>query len=273
MYACARVIPELPAWGWMWVYAVVLFLAAKGVTVASLNAPNPRRLWAYLLLWPGLDAQAFCGNARPVAPAWKEFRRGLLNMIAGGLLLIAAMQLEESSLWYVAGWLGMIAVILILHFGCFLLLSIYWRARGVDAQPVMRSPITAASLSKLWSGRWNTAFTALMHAHVFKPTAKRFGVVAGTVTVFALSGILHEAVISVPAGTGYGLPTVYFLLQCGGVLMEKSAMGRRLGLGGGLRGRMFAFAIAGSPIFILFPPSFVANVVIPMIKAIEHAIL
>ena len=137
----------------------------------------------------------------------------------------------------------------------------------------MRSPINAPSLSKLWGGRWNTAFTDLMNAHVLKPTAKRFGVVAGTAAVFGLSGLLHEMVISVPAGAGYGLPTAYFLLQCAGVLIEKSAIGRRLGLGRGLKGRVFAFAVAGGPIFILFPPSFVANVVIPMIKAIEQTLL
>ena len=263
---------SLPAWVWMWIYAVGLFAIAKVVTITELAADR-RRLWTYLLLWPGLDARAFCGGERPLAPERKELLRAVFNIASGAVLLFAAMALAGTSLWYVAGWLAMISVVLILHFGCFLLLSIFWRMLGVDAQPVMRSPLSAPSLSKLWGGRWNTAFTDLMHAQVFKPIAKRFGVVAGTVAVFALSGVLHEIVITVPAGGGYGLPTAYFLLQCAGVLLEKSAIGRRLGLGRGVTGRTFAIVIAGAPIFILFPPSFVANVVIPMIKAIEQTIL
>ena len=267
----------LPAWVLMWMGACALFFAAKCVTLVRLSGvdlrANAPRLFAYLLLWPGLDAREFCRDLPHSPPGRKELIGAAINVTAGILLMIGAIALADTHLWYFAGWLGMVSVVLLLHFGCFNLLSIFWRARGVDAQPIMRSPLGAPTLSKLWSGSWNTAFTDLMHAHVFKPTVKRFGPIVATTTVFALSGALHELVISVPARAGYGLPTAYFMLQCAGVLLEKSAMGRRVGLNRGFTGRLFAFAIAGGPIFILFPQAFIANVVIPMLNAIERAVL
>jgi alginate O-acetyltransferase complex protein AlgI len=86
--------------------------------------------------------------------------------------------------------------------------------------------------------------------------------------VFAASGLLHEAVISVPAGGGYGLPTAYFLLQGGAVLLERSSGGRRAGLGAGLRGRAFTAVLVAGPLFWLFHPPFVREVVLPMLRAL-----
>src|ERR1044072_3969106 len=100
----------------------------------------------------------------------------------------------------------------------------------------MQTPTKATSISKLWSGRWNTAFTDLMHKEVFAPIAKRRGAMAAIVGVFLVSGLLHELVISAPARGGYGLPTAYFGLQCAGVLIERSAFGAKLGLGHGAVG-------------------------------------
>src|SRR3712207_8481667 len=39
------------------------------------------------------------------------------------------------------------------------------------------------------------------------------------------------------AGSGYGLPTIYFLIQAAGLFVERSVLGKRLGLARGLPGR------------------------------------
>jgi hypothetical protein len=89
--------------------------------------------------------------------------------------------------------------------------------------------------------------------------------------VFVISGLIHDLVISLPAGAGYGLPTTYFLLQGAGVTVEHSSFGKRLGLGEGVHGWIFMAALVAGPVFWLFHPWFVLRVMIPFMHAI-HAL-
>jgi alginate O-acetyltransferase complex protein AlgI len=89
--------------------------------------------------------------------------------------------------------------------------------------------------------------------------------------VFAVSGLIHDLVISLPARAGYGLPTLYFLLQGAGVTVERSRLGRRLGLGQGLRGWLFMAVFLTVPVLGLFHPWFVLRVILPFMQAI-HAL-
>ena len=85
---------------------------------------------------------------------------------------------------------------------------------------------------------------------------------------FVASGLIHEAVISLPAGAGYGWPTAYFTLQGLGMSLERSRMGQRLGLRRGLPGWCFMLVCAAGPAFCLFHPPFVTRVAIPFMHAI-----
>src|SRR5436190_2234880 len=78
----------------------------------------------------------------------------------------------------------------------------------------------------------------------FRPLRTRIGVVGATLGAFAVSGLIHELVIAVPARGGYGLPTTYFLLQGVAVCAERTRAGRRLGLAHGWRGRLFTIVVA-----------------------------
>ena len=81
--------------------------------------------------------------------------------------------------------------------------------------------------------------------------------------VFLASGLVHDVVISFPAGSGFGMPTLYFGIQGLGVLFERSEAGRRLGARRGLSGRLFALAAATLPIGLLFHSAFIERVMIP----------
>jgi alginate O-acetyltransferase complex protein AlgI len=162
----------------------------------------------------------------------------------------------------------MFGIILFLHFGLFELIALAWQKAGVNAKPVMRRPIIASSLAEFWSTRWNTAFNALVHNLALRPLARKFGVTGATLGVFLISGLVHDLVISLPARAGFGLPTAYFLFQGFAVLAERTASGRRIGLGKGFRGWLFTAICAGGPAFWLFHPPFVTNVILPMLRAI-----
>lgn len=263
---------ELPRWVFMWLLAVALFLGCKWLTwrrtLADAKSPTVTRSLAYLLAWPGMDADEFlCGhaNSRPTIQAW--IFATAKTVCGAALVWLAAanfFQLAPMPL----GWMGMAGVVLFLHFGSFHLLALAWQSRGINAKPLMRAPLLATSLADFWGRRWNTAFHLLAQKLVFRPLARRAGVAAATVGVFLASGLVHDLVISVPAQGGYGLPTGYFLLQGVGVLCERTKKGRALGLGRGILGRIFMFVVVATPVYWLFHPIFIRNVILPMLNAI-----
>ncbi len=258
-------------WVLMWSMAFTLYAGCKWLTWRrARNTASPAwRSCAYLFLWPGMDAPAFLDNRKPVMKpspttwlvAWMETGLGafLLWGIAGRI---------PGSQPLLRGWTGMLGVVLLLHFGLFQLSALSWQRLGVNARPLMRVPIAAKSLADFWGRRWNSAFHRLAHDLVFRPLHRRVGTGPATFAVFAVSGLVHDLLISVPARGGYGLPTAYFLLQGAGLWFERSRAGRAIGLGRGARGRLFALAVTAGPLVFLFRPIFIRNVILPMLHAI-----
>lgn len=262
----------LPAWAWMWTIAFALFLGAKWVTIRGFlrsgNRANPGRLLVYGLLWPGMDLLAFCGTSAVRSPAGCECVGAAVKTLLGAAMVWGGARLVGATHPILSGWVGMIGVVLLLHFGLFHLLSLVWRARGINARPIMRSPAGATSLSGFWGENWNGAFRDLMHEIVFKPLTRSIGPRGALFLVFLISGALHELVISVPARGGYGLPTAYFVLQGLALLFERGKLGRKLGLGSGIKGWCFLAMVTGVPAFWLFHPIFIHHVILPMLHAI-----
>src|SRR4029077_5136415 len=95
-----------------------------------------------------------------------------------------------------------------------------------------------------------------------------FGARTGVMVAFVASGLIHELVITVPAGGGYGGPSVYFILQGLGMLLERSRTGRALSMGCGRRGKIWTVLIAALPVPLLFPAVFVERIILPMLQAL-----
>ena len=165
----------------------------------------------------------------------------------------------------------MLGLILILHFGTLQLVALVWQSLGVKAEPIMSAPLRSTSLGEFWGKRWNFGFRQLAHELIFRPLYRRLGADTAGFLVFMVSGLIHDLVISLPARGGYGLPTLYFLLQGAGVTVEHSRLGKRLGLGLGARGWCFMMMFLVLPVFGLFHPWFVLRVILPFMRAI-HAL-
>jgi hypothetical protein len=263
---------DWPAWVWMWALAVAIYGSLKWLTfadcAAAAHAPLGRTL-GYLLLWPGMDAESFFATpaARVPRPAFLEFVFAVFKTLLGVALLGVVPTILQWN-WLVAGWVGMAGIVFTLHFGAMHVLSVLWRAFGVDAPPIMNAPILAASLSEFWGQRWNLAFRNLSHRYVFAPLHARLGVAGATLLVFAISGLIHDLVITLPARSGYGLPTLYFLIHGAALLVERSRWGKRIGLRRGITGRLFAVVVVLAPAPLLFSPAFIERVVLPTIAAL-----
>jgi alginate O-acetyltransferase complex protein AlgI len=127
--------------------------------------------------------------------------------------------------------------------------------------------LAARSVTDFWGRRWNRAFRDLTYPAIFRPLAIGYGPATGTLAVFTFSGLVHELLISVPAGGGFGLPTLYFLLQGLAVLAEsrlKNPPSRKHGFAH----RTIATIVVAAPLPLLFHPPFVNSVVVPFLKAI-----
>lgn len=262
-----------PRWALMWTLAAAIFIGCKWLTWRR-SAVRSVPAWkhaAYFFLWPGLDARSFLAEGavskrcrcHPI-----EWARGIGSLSLGVALFFGGARMIPPRYAYLAGWTGMIGIVLILHFGILHLISCGWRSIGVQAPPLMNRPLASTSLSEFWGRRWNTAFRDLTHRFLFRPLTSWFGPRFGMLAGFIFSGAVHDLVISVPAQGGYGGPTLFFAIQGAAVMIERSVFGRRIGLGSGSSGRLFVLVVLIGPVGLLFHRPFVVGVIVPFMRTV-----
>lgn len=265
----------LPAWVFMWILSFAIFISLKWLTWWRARIQIAHSAWrsaAYLFAWPGMDAEAFLDATQRVPPpAPATWLWAICETTFGVLLLWGVARSVPAGEPLLRGWVGMLGLILLLHFGTFQIISLLWESFGVNAKPIMSAPLRSTSLGEFWGRRWNLGFRQLSHELIFRPLHRTLGAGAAGFLVFVASGLLHDLVISLPARGGYGLPTIYFVLQGTGMTIEHSRFGKRLGLGHGVRGWCFTMMFLAAPVFWLFHPLFVMRVILPFMRAI-HAL-
>jgi hypothetical protein len=270
--ACRSV---LPPWALMWVLAFAIYFSLKWLTWWRARARVTHPAWrsaAYLLAWPGMDAEAFLDASQRVQPhARLTWLWAILETILGAVLLWVGARSVPQGEPLLRGWLGMLGLILLLHFGTFQIVGLLWQSIGVDAKPIMSAPLRSASLSEFWGTRWNLGFRQLAYDLIFRRLRRRTSAAVAGFLVFIASGLIHDLVISVPARGGYGLPTAYFTLQGLGVALERSPFGKHVGFRQGIRGWLFMALLTAGPVFLLFHPPFVLRVILPFMKVL-HAL-
>jgi alginate O-acetyltransferase complex protein AlgI len=266
--------PAWPRWAFMWTLAGSIYVGCKWLTwrrTPTQGVPYWKHA-GYLLAWPGLDAAAFLTGRSTNAPRRREWAFGAAKFAFGVVLFLGATKVGSLQQPYLVGWIGMIGIVLMLHFGLFHLLSCAWRRIGVDARPLMDWPLKSISLSEFWGRRWNTAFRDLTHRFLFRPLTPWIGPRGAIFGGFVFSGIVHDVVISMPSRGGYGGPTLFFTIQAAGMLVERTALGKRLGLGRGWSGWGFTLVVLLAPVYWLFHPPFVEHIVVPFMNAVAEGL-
>ena len=267
--AAAACCPRLSPPAAMWLAALVMYAGFKGLTWIEYQAAHPnanistRRSLGYLFAWAGMDPTDFATpRPAPPRPRLREWAGALLMAVAG-FTLIAIAPLTSTSQWFV-GACGFVGFVLAFHFGSFQLLALAWRRAGVNVPALMQHPECSASLADFWGHRWNTAYRRLSFDYFFRPFVRRFGAGGALIVAFLISGLIHELVITWPAGGGYGGPTLFFLLQGLAMAFERSRLGTRWLPAGSRRARVFTAAFVLLPAPLLFPPPFLVRVIAPM---------
>jgi hypothetical protein len=262
--------PYLPAWAWMWTIAFAVFFACKWATWWPYRFEgSTARNAGFLFGYAGMDAESFFRGPPAAPPPAREWLATTTKALAGAAMTWLVARLLFPTHPFAAAWVAMIGLALLLHFGVLDLFALAWRARGVDARPLMRRPTRATSVADFWGKRWNTGFRTLAHDFLFEPLRRtRIGPTGATAAVFLASGVVHDLVISVPARGGYGLPTLYFLIQFAGLLVERAKPLRRIFSRHAALGRLFAIVVTLAPLPLLFHERFVNVAIVPFLKTI-----
>src|SRR5262249_9541133 len=123
----------LPAWGRMWLLAGLLFFGSKALGWGGARAPRRlashwRRL-GFWLAWPGVVAPGFLRTdvATAVRARAKQSAADWAFAVAKTALGVALVWggVRATVAWspWCAGWVGLVGLVFLLHFGLFHLLA------------------------------------------------------------------------------------------------------------------------------------------------------
>ena len=186
----------LPPWVFMWVISLAIFLGLKWLTWWRARSRIAHAAWrsvAYLLAWPGMDADAFLDARHHVSPpAARAWLGAAFETMLGAILFWVVARSIPLGQPLLRGWAGMVGLILLLHFGSFQIVALLWQNLGVKAEPIMSAPLHSTSLAEFWGKRWNLGFRQLAHELIFRPLYRRLGAGTAGFFVFVASGLVHE---------------------------------------------------------------------------------
>jgi alginate O-acetyltransferase complex protein AlgI len=97
---------------------------------------------------------------------------------------------------------------------------------------------------------------------LFTPLARKGKSRLALFLSFLVSGIFHEVALSLPAGSGYGLPMLYFILQSIFVLAERKFIDK---LSATMR-KAWTFMCLLLPFPLLLHPAFIHEILLPFLE-------
>jgi alginate O-acetyltransferase complex protein AlgI len=269
---CLRPYCTPVAWGNA--TAGVLWVTSKFATLVCLPGRERRRLsWARLvayLFWPGMQPSHFLPESTPAATQPAPTVGGLvLNLVTAGVFLwvLPGLLPADAPQWLrvVSGGIGHVFLILFALFDAWALL---YRACGFGVEKLWHCPIAATSLTDFWGQRWNRIFSGMLRGVLFRPLARRLGAGFALFAVFLYSGLLHEN-LSVMALSGYGLPTLYFLIQGLGTWLESRCGFRRAFRRLPWLGRVWTAAVVLGPVTLLMHAGYREQFLVPTLAAVR----
>jgi hypothetical protein len=226
---------------------------------------TPLRFLAYWF-WYGMQPRQFLKGEVTAAGAPVPTVTGiLLNALAGATLLwLVPYLLPAVTPWTVRFWIALVGASFLTLFARLDVAALIFRAMGFPVEKLMDCPVAAPTLADFWGRRWNRIVSGMLREVIFFPVARWAGARVALLAVFLYSGLYHEG-ISFMAGSGYGAPSLYFLLQYLGVLIENTDAARRLRSGRPWLGRAWAWAVVLLPINLFLTPGLVDRVLVPLL--------
>jgi len=226
---------------------------------------TPLRFLAYCF-WYGMQPRQFLKGEVTAANAPVPSVSGiLLNALTGAALLwLVPHLLPAVTPRTVRFWIALVGFCFLTLFARLDIAALIFRLMGFAVEKLMDCPIAATTLGDFWGRRWNRIVSGMLREVIFFPMARWAGARVALFTVFAYSGLYHEGV-SFMAGSGYGGPSLYFLIQYLGVAIENSRPGRRLLQARPWLGRAWTWAVVVLPVGLFLHPELVEGYLVPLL--------
>lgn len=253
--------------GMLYVFKTIILLRLTHAEIASFN---PLGLVLYMTVWPGMDTKPFAVRVN-TNETGDRFSKGAIFFMCGFLLTLFISISLPTLPPYATPWLGLIAIMSMLHFGYSEMLTTFIRLAGFDVQPLFRDPLNATSLVDFWSKRWNLAFVEMDKILFLKPLRKELSASQAVFAIFLISGILHELAISYPAFTNWGTPFLYFVIQ-GAALSVETKFLKPL-LQNVFLGRAWTYFCILAPLPLLFTSGFQNEFIIPLFQTAHSFVM
>lgn len=274
VFAAWSLIPGLHPVALMGLICVSLFLLIKTHSLLLFRCGQDSQLSTFDLLawffaWPGLNPRHFFRRSTGTTLVPVALVVAIVEVLAGAAILLFLAPKWRDSNPMLSGWCALSGIALMLHFGLFGMLACTWNGAHRPVRPIMNAPLAATSIADFWGNRWNLAFRDYAHQTIFSPLTRRFNAITGTLLGFLFSGVVHDLAISVPARGGYGLPTIYFLLQGVGIMAERVVNKHVVRIRGNLLGWIWSviWILLPAPL-LLFHPPFIRQIVLPIVDAL-----
>ncbi len=265
---CCR--PWLPPTAFAFGQVVALMLSWKIASLLCLPPSEwprftPLRFIAYCV-FPGMQPRQFLRGQHlaPGAPV-PTVTAILVNAAAGAALVwLAPHLLPAATPLAVRFWVALVGFALLALFARLDFDALIFRVLGFPVEKFWDNPVAAVTLGDFWGRRWNRLVSGLLRDVVFLPLARRVGARPALFAVFLYSGYYHEAV-SFLTGSGYGGPTLYFLIQYAGVAVENRRSVRRVLQAHPWLSRAWTAAVVVAPLGLLVQPPLVEEYLLPML--------
>jgi alginate O-acetyltransferase complex protein AlgI len=268
---CVRLWFTAVAWGNA--TAGVLWVTSKFATLVCMPPHDRRRLsWGRLaayLLWPGMQPSHFLPERTPADARPAPTILGTLLNTAAAVAFLWVLPALLPADWPRALRLisGLIGYVFLLLFAAFDAWTLAYRACGVGVEKLWHCPLAATSLTDFWGQRWNRIFSGMFREVLFMPLARRVGPGLALFAVFLYSGLLHEN-FSVDALSGYGLPTLYFVIQGLATWLESRRAFRRALRRRPLLGRLWTAAVVLGPAALLMHEGYRSQFITPTLAGL-----
>lgn len=221
--------PDDPNWQMNRLFVLAVALTLCAMKLIALLLPATHEANQRHLFWL-LPSPTSLKRLRPIVTIRQELFR--TAVLCGALVLslwIYARLVHVTHIRGVALSYCAMPVLLLATESFAAVMTVLWLPSGQRLPSLHNRPWLARSVADFWGNRWNLWFSDWCRYAIFQRLRRR--PVFALVLAFIVSGLLHEWVINVPlyfaSGRAlFGTMMLYFLLQAGGVLVERRCKGR-----------------------------------------------